>query len=119
MIKYMEEKFGDRATKGDKSGLEFLRNEVKRLEVLVAEQKEKTAGTTDDDKKSDKGSENETDSDVSTLPNIQLITYSKNRTRKIMSIYFPKNLPPKRDQDNLFQLRHLVSLIRKLISKQE
>ena len=61
----MEDKFGDRATRGDKAGLEFLRNEVKRLEVLVAEQKEKTAGTTDDDKKSEKGSENETDDDVS------------------------------------------------------
>ena len=65
MLKYMEDKFGDRATRGDKSGLQALRNEVKRLEGLVAEQKDKTAGTTDDDKKSDKGSENETDEDLS------------------------------------------------------
>jgi len=28
----MDDKYGDRATKGDKSGLEFLRNEAKRLE---------------------------------------------------------------------------------------
>jgi len=33
MIKYLEDKFGERATKGDKHNLEFLRNEVKRLEA--------------------------------------------------------------------------------------
>jgi len=65
MLKYMEDKYGERATRGDKAGLEFLRNEVKRLEVLVQEQKEKTAGTTDDDRPEDRGSENETDDDVS------------------------------------------------------
>lgn len=71
MIKYMEEKYGERATKGDKNQLEFIRNEAKRLEILVQEQKEKTAGTTDDDKQEDRGSENETDEDVSfTLCNL-------------------------------------------------
>ena len=67
MLKYLEEKYGERATRGDKNGLEFMRNEAKRLEALVQEQKEKTAGTTDDDKNEDRGSENETDEDVSTF----------------------------------------------------
>lgn len=35
MLKYLEEKFGERATKGDKQNLEFLRAEVKRLESQV------------------------------------------------------------------------------------
>ena len=50
MLKYLEEKFGERATKGDKQSLEFLRAEVKRLESQVEGQKVKTAGTTDDEK---------------------------------------------------------------------
>jgi len=33
MLKYLEEKYGERATQGDKSNLEFMRNEVKRLET--------------------------------------------------------------------------------------
>jgi len=33
MLKYMDEKYGERATKGDKQNLEFLRAEVKRLEA--------------------------------------------------------------------------------------
>jgi hypothetical protein len=50
MLKYLEDKFGERATKGDKQNLEFLRAEVKRLEAQVEGQKLKTAGTTDDEK---------------------------------------------------------------------
>ena len=50
MLKYLEDKFGERATKGDKQNLEFLRSEVKRLEAQVEGQKIKTAGTTDDEK---------------------------------------------------------------------
>jgi hypothetical protein len=50
MLKYLEDKFGERATKGDKQNLEFLRAEVKRLEAQVNDQKVKTAGTTDDEK---------------------------------------------------------------------
>ena len=44
-----------------------MRDEAKRLEVLVEEQKERTAGTTDDDKPEDRNSESETDEDVSHL----------------------------------------------------
>ena len=65
MIKYLEDNYGERATIGDKSVLNFLRNESSRLQALVDEQKVKTANTTDDEKKSDVGSENETDDDVS------------------------------------------------------
>jgi hypothetical protein len=35
MVNYLKENFGDRATMGDKSFLEFLRNEVKRLDHLA------------------------------------------------------------------------------------
>jgi hypothetical protein len=35
MLKYLADEFGDRATVGDKSQLEFLRSESKRLEALV------------------------------------------------------------------------------------
>jgi len=37
MLKYLEEKYGERATQGDKMGLEFMRNEATRLETLVKE----------------------------------------------------------------------------------
>ena len=65
MLKYLEDNYGERATIGDKGHLQFLRSECARLQVLVDQQKEQTAGTTDDEKKSDVGSENETDEDVS------------------------------------------------------
>ena len=41
MLKYLEEKFGERATIGNKSTLDFMRNEAARLEVLMEEHKEK------------------------------------------------------------------------------
>jgi hypothetical protein len=51
MLKYLEDKYGERASKGDKQNLEFLRAEVKRLEAQIDSQKKvKTAGTTDDEK---------------------------------------------------------------------
>ena len=43
MIKYLEDNYGERATIGDKSVLNFLRNESSRLQALVDEQKVKTA----------------------------------------------------------------------------
>lgn len=68
MLKYLEDKYGERATCGDKSTLNFMRNEADRLETLVNEQKEKDKqkkaeeGSED---RSEKGSEMETDEDVS------------------------------------------------------
>jgi hypothetical protein len=35
MLKYMEDKYGERATMGDKSTLEFMRNEAARLQAQV------------------------------------------------------------------------------------
>ena len=65
MLEYLEKTYGERATKGDKQKIAFLKDEVKRLEAAIESQKEKTAGTTDDEKREPIGSENETDSDVS------------------------------------------------------
>ena len=80
MLQYLEDKFGERATKGDKQNLEFLRNEVTRLEAMLEKQKQMqkvvTAGTTDDEKEP-QNSEDETDSDVS----ISLIDKSLYRMR--------------------------------------
>ena len=52
-----------------------MRNEAERLEALVAEQKEKAKAEASDEK-SEKGSEMETDEDVS-----QESTYIENQTR--------------------------------------
>ena len=65
MLKYLEDHYGDRATQGDKASLQSIRNEVTRLKGLADQQKEKTAGTTDDEHKEPLGSEDETDEDVS------------------------------------------------------
>lgn len=65
MLKYLEDHYGDRATQGDKTALEAIRTETTRLKDLSDQQKEKTAGTTDDDHKEPMGSEDETDEDVS------------------------------------------------------
>jgi len=81
MLQYLEKQFGDRASKGDKANLMHMRNEVARLEALLAEQKDRTAGTSDD-RKSDKGSEHETDSDVSYLRFCLILCH--NRKTKIM-----------------------------------
>ena len=64
MLEYLEKTFGERATRGDKQQIKFLKDEVTRLQAAIDGQKAKTAGTTDDEKKSI-ASENETDSDVS------------------------------------------------------
>lgn len=63
MLKYLEDHYGDRATQGDKTALEAIRTETTRLKDLSDQQKEKTAGTTDDDHKEPMGSEDETDED--------------------------------------------------------
>lgn len=62
MLKYLEEKYGERATCGDKSQLQFMRSEANRLEELVKEQRAKEKAEAGDEK-SEKGSEEETDED--------------------------------------------------------
>lgn len=42
-------------------GLQFLRTEAARLEEMLEQQKERTAGTTDEDRHEEKGSEDESD----------------------------------------------------------
>ena len=68
MIKYLEDKYGERASQGDKKILEFMRSEASRLESLVEQQK-KTGAKDEEDEKSERGSENETDESVSELIN--------------------------------------------------
>ena len=63
MLKYLADNYEERATIGDKSTLEFMRNEAKRLEGLVKEHQEKNAGR--EMNESLKGSEHLTDADVS------------------------------------------------------
>lgn len=66
MLKYLEETYGERATKGDKSVLLNMRNEATRLEALVAEQKAREATLQkSEEPEEDRGSEHETDEDVS------------------------------------------------------
>lgn len=62
MIKYLEDKYGERATNGDKSTLFAMRSEAARLEQQVNELKEKQKAEANDEK-SEKGSEDETDED--------------------------------------------------------
>jgi len=62
MLKYLEDMYGDRATRGDRSALNHIQSEVTRLEALYEEQKEKTRDNTADEK-DDRGSEDETDED--------------------------------------------------------
>ena len=63
MLKYLEDTYGERATMGDKGNLEFLRSEANRLEGLVQKQREQKKGEAE--VKSARGSEQETDEDVS------------------------------------------------------
>jgi len=65
MLQYLEEQYGERATKGDKHTLEFMRNEAKRLEAQYAEvlDKEKQANAGQEDHKSARNSESDTDED--------------------------------------------------------
>ena len=65
LLKYMETRFGERATIGDKSKLLNLRNEADRLEKLVNEMRAKKAMTTPDTADDDRGSENESIESVS------------------------------------------------------
>ena len=62
MLKYLEDKYGDKATRGSKASLSNMRNEVQRLEAQLAAQKEKTAGSSNE-KPEDRNSEDETDED--------------------------------------------------------
>ena len=66
MLRYLEEQYGERATKGDKHNLEFMRNEAKRLEAQYQEvlDKEKQMNAAAGDQKSERNSESETDEDV-------------------------------------------------------
>ena len=57
MLKYLEDKYGSRASQGDKANLMNMRAEVGRLEALLDQQKVKTAGTSQNDAQSDRGSE--------------------------------------------------------------
>lgn len=62
MLKYLEKKYGERATIGDKQNLVNMRNEVKRLEAILAEKKQnKDSGSEAGDHDKDKGSEHETE----------------------------------------------------------
>lgn len=63
MLKFLEDHYGERATQGDKTALAAVRSEVQRLKGLADQQKEKTAGTTDDEHREPLGSEDETDED--------------------------------------------------------
>ena len=66
MLKYLEETYGERATKGDKSVLLNMRNEAQRLEELVNEQRSREqADKKSEEPEEDRGSEHETDEDVS------------------------------------------------------
>jgi len=65
MLNYMEEKYGERASRGNKSALQDMKNEVKRLEAQVAAQKEKADNISDEPE--DRNSEDETDESVSIL----------------------------------------------------
>ena len=85
MLKFLEDKYGDRATQGDKSTLMFMRTEAQRLEELVNEKKEKEKD--ESEAKSAKGSEMETDEDVSILTFYLNRKHILNRTRTIMLIF--------------------------------
>jgi len=76
MLKYLENMYGDRATRGDRSALNHIQSEVSRLEALYEEQKEKTKDNTSNEKEEDRGSEDETDEDdeddyVDVLPSLE------------------------------------------------
>lgn len=66
MLKYLEDKYGERATQGDKSTLMAMRTEADRLEQLVNEKKQADKNNKSDTR-SEKGSEMDTDEDVSSL----------------------------------------------------
>jgi hypothetical protein len=67
MLKWLEDTYGERATRGDKGTMQQMEAEANRLQALLDAQKEKTAGTTDDEKPEDRGSEHHSDSSVSKM----------------------------------------------------
>ena len=57
--------FGERATNGDRSQLDFLRNEVVRLEAMAESGKQaRQKKIEEEDEAEDKGSEHESEEDV-------------------------------------------------------
>ena len=64
MVKYMEREFGERAMNGDRDQLSLLQAKIADLEQQLEQQKAGQNTAASDDR-SDKGSENETDEDVS------------------------------------------------------
>lgn len=81
MLEYLSSRFGERATIGDKMNLINMRNEVKRLEALLAEKKAK--GDNKEDERSDKegrGSENETEESVSNPKSFANQTLNRKKT---------------------------------------
>jgi hypothetical protein len=65
MVKYMEREFGERALNGDKSSTAILIAKIAELERKLEQQRAAENSTADSKPKSEVGSENETDSDVS------------------------------------------------------
>lgn len=65
MLKYLADKYGERASIGDRQNLINMRNEVKRLEGLLKDKKDKQADKSDHSDKDGRGSEDETEESVS------------------------------------------------------
>lgn len=65
MVEYMEREFGERALNGDKSQAAILQAKIAELERMLDTQRAAENSTADSKPRSDMGSENETDSDVS------------------------------------------------------
>jgi len=65
MAKYMVREFGERALNGDKGSTTILLAKIAELEARLEHQRAAENSTADSKPKSDVGSENETDSDVS------------------------------------------------------
>lgn len=82
MLKYLDNKYGERASCGDKGNLQLMRQEAQRLEQLVQEMKEKEKANAQDEQ-SEKGSEMESDEDVSTF-------YTNIRSKSYSSFHFFK-----------------------------
>lgn len=66
MVDHMEREFGERALNGDKSQAVILQAKIDELERKLETQRLAENSTADSKPKSEVGSENETDSDVST-----------------------------------------------------
>ena len=66
MVKFMEREYGERALNGDRAQLGILQAKVADLEAKL-EQMKAEKNTDDTDRRSDRGSEHETESSVSTF----------------------------------------------------